>query len=74
MPMLPSRSIPVLMSAAALALPFSLSQGARVVRAEPGRAERLGARSFVADAVKRSGQAVVTLETQRTVRSAGFPG
>ena len=69
--MLPSRSIPVLMSAAALALPLSLPQGARVVRAEPGRSERLGARSFVADAVKRSGQAVVTLETQRTVRSAG---
>ena len=61
-----------LLFASALVLPGVVVQPSRVF-ASAG-AQALVPKSFVAQAVARSGPAVVTLETQRTVRSAGVGG
>ena len=55
---------------AGLVLPQRSALAAPQVPASAG----LAAQSFVAAAVAKSGPAVVTLETQRTLRSAGGPG
>ena len=68
------RSIPLLMAASALAIPlWSLAPGA-TVQAAPATQALITPRSFVAEAVKRSGPAVVTLETKRTVQTGGLSG
>lgn len=68
------RSIPWLLAGVALATPLQVVVPTRSVLAAPAAPPLLQRRSFVADAVKRSGPAVVTLETQRVVRAQGIPG
>ena len=59
-----------LIGPAELAMPLRGGHASAALAASSG----LTARSFVAAAVARSGSAVVTLETQRTVRAAGGAG
>ena len=59
-----------LLAPAELVMPLRNAQAAQQVSAAAG----LKAQSFVAAAVARSGPAVVTLETQRTVRTAAGSG
>ena len=68
------RSASLLVSVAALAMPLCAPAVVTPVMAAPAAQALIGSRSFVADAVKRSGPAVVTLETQRTVQTGGIPG
>ena len=68
------RFAPLLVSAAAVVLPVSSQLLFAPGMARPATQALIRPRSFVADAVKRSGPAVVTLETQRTVQTGGIPG
>ena len=69
------RSLPVIVSAAALAIPLLPLATPSPVLARSAAQALIAPRSFVAEAVKRSGPAVVTLETQRTVQTGGgIPG
>ena len=68
------RFAPLLVSAAAVALPVGSQLLFAPGMAVPATQALIRPRSFVADAVKRSGPAVVTLETQRTVQTGGIPG
>ena len=68
------RFAPLLVSAAAVAMPVSSQLLFAPGMARPATQALIRPRSFVADAVKRSGPAVVTLETQRTVQTGGIPG
>ena len=61
-----------LVCAGALTVPGMLIQPPRAFASAPPQA--VAPKSFVAQAVARSGPAVVTLETQRTVRTAGGNG
>jgi S1-C subfamily serine protease len=66
-----SNSLLPLVCAGALTFPGMLMQPPRAFAAT---APAVAPKSFVAQAVARSGPAVVTLETQRTVRTAGGTG
>ena len=68
------RFAPLLVSASAVALPVGSQLLFAPGMAVPATQALIRPRSFVADAVKRSGSAVVTLETQRTVQTGGIPG
>ena len=68
------RFAPLLVSAAAVAMPVGFQLLSAPGMAVPASQALIRPRSFVADAVKRSGPAVVTLETQRTVQTGGIPG
>jgi len=67
-----SNSLLPLVCAGALTFPGMLMQPPRAFAADTAPA--VAPKSFVAQAVARSGPAVVTLETQRTVRTAGGTG
>ena len=68
------RFAPLMVSAAAVVLPVSSQLLFAPGMARPATQALIRPRSFVADAVKRSGPAVVTFETQRTVQTGGIPG
>ena len=65
--------LPLLMGLTLLAPDVITLPGRQVLAAPRASVERVP-RSFVAEAVARSGPAVVTLETSRTVRTAGVSG
>ena len=65
--------LPLLMGLTLLAPDVITLPGSQVLAAPRASVERVP-RSFVAEAVARSGPAVVTLETSRTVRTAGVSG
>lgn len=67
-------SVPLLVSVAALAMPVLPPLVPSAVEAAPSLESRFGRRSFVAEAVKRTGPAVVTLETSRTVQTRSMQG
>lgn len=68
------RGLLSLMVAASLFAPLALPWMPRAAKASPAAASALTSQSFVAGAVARSGPAVVTLETQRTVRTSSGNG
>ena len=65
--------LPLVMGLTLLAPDVIALPGRNVLAAPSESVERMP-RSFVAEAVARSGPAVVTLETSRTVRTAGVSG
>lgn len=71
--LMPRRSAVCLIAFGLAGLPALADLSASPLQAAP-RSAALSRNSFVADAVARSGPAVVTLEIQRTVQSSGIPG
>ncbi|MGC6483696.1 MAG: trypsin-like peptidase domain-containing protein [Synechococcus sp.] len=64
----------LLVSAATLALPFMPLAFGTLLRAAPATQALITPRSFVAEAIQRSGPAVVTLEINRTVQEGQVSG